>query len=249
MNIISKISSQYRKLLNYKILVDPNINRGNFNKAEIGYNVSLFKEEISRKYILSKEGDNLNFLDVGGGSGELEYLLGVEKGLSFNQKMYTENLAIFNKKYQYTNIELEINEKKNTIFGDICDPEYLQNKESYNDFFDVIYSNNAFEHFKKPWIAARNMVAMLKKNGLCIVVVPFSQRYHEVPGDYFRYTHTGLPLLFQEEGNMRVIVSGYDIVDRRVNWQGGGNHNDICPVDKFGAWRENWFVVCVLEKI
>lgn len=249
MSLVSRISSKYKKLFNFKILIDSNIDRGNFKKDEVGYDTNLFKEEISRKYILEKEGQNLNFLDVGGGSGDLEYLLGVEKGLNFNHEMYQNNLDIFKQKYHYTNIELEPNEKKNTIFGDICDAQYLDDKENYLDYFDVIYSNNALEHFKKPWVAARNMVRMLKKDGLCIIIVPFSQRYHEVPGDYFRYTHTGVPLLFQEDENMQLILSGYDLVDRRVNWQGGGLHNDICPVDKFGAWRENWFVVSVLQKM
>jgi len=47
---------------------------------------------------------------------------------------------------------------------------------------------------------------------------------------------------------VKVIESGYDIKGRRNNWQGSGLNNDIVPRDNFGAWRETWFTVCVLQK-
>lgn len=114
---------------------------------------------------------------------------------------------------------------------------------------DFIYSNNVFEHLKKPWVAAQNLTKLLKPHGIIITIVPFSQRYHEDPGDYFRYTHTGIFSLFEDFGSFELLKTGYDICGRRNNWQGGGFNNDIVPVDNFGAWRETWFTVSVMRKI
>ena len=100
-------------------------------------------------------------------------------------------------------------------------------------------------------------VPLWTKSSVLIVIVnaPFSWRYHEVPQDYFRYTHTGLIALLEVNGftDFEVLDSGYDIRDRRRNLNGLGYHlgsyqNDICPEDEFGAWREHWQAVLVYKK-
>ena len=112
-----------------------------------------------------------------------------------------------------------------------------------------MYSNNVFEHLRRPWTAARNAVWLLAPGGICITIAPFAIRYHESPVDYFRYTHSGLAALFEDAGPVRTLLSGYDISGRRNDWQGQGATHDVCPEDRFGAWRENWFVVTVVEKL
>jgi hypothetical protein len=115
------------------------------------------------------------------------------------------------------------------------------------DFFDVIYSNNVFEHLEKPWIAAENIDFLLKRR-VVITIAPFSLRYHAVPDDYFRYSHTAIYSLFSDYGNYDVVKTGYDINGRRNNWQGSGKVKDIVPLDNFGAWREAWNTFTVLQK-
>ena len=90
---------------------------------------------------------------------------------------------------------------------------------------------------------------MLKVNGACITIVPFSQRYHESPVDCFRYTHEGIRYLFENEMEIEIIAQGYDIDGRRNNWNGVGLNNDYVPEDNFGAWRETWFTVFIFKKI
>ena len=68
-----------------------------------------------------------------------------------------------------------------------------------------------------------------------ITVAPFSTRYHSVPDDYFRHTHTAIESLFSDYSDYEVLKTGYDIQGRRNNWQGDGTVNDIVPVDSFGA--------------
>jgi SAM-dependent methyltransferase len=213
---------------------------------------NLDKEEISRRYILNappagSSGRRLRFLDVGGRDGELTYLLGGTGPLAFDENVRARNKRKFDSLYDYFCVDL-IPAGTHVLHGDICDRAFL---DTYRDFvgsFDVIYSNNVFEHLARPWVAAEILLALLKPGGLCITIVPFSQRYHESPGDYFRYTHTGVPKLFEAAGPVRILEAGYDTRARRYDWQGSGEANDLVAVDRYGAWRETWMSVSVLEK-
>jgi len=222
---------------------------GNFRNDFVGYPTDLLKEELSRNYILGSPGTGLKFLDVGGKDGDLTYLLGIKNNLEFDAELYSRNKKQFQEKFEYFGMDLNPVEGKNLLRGDICSNRFLETHDAHLQNFDVIYSNNVFEHLKKPWIAAKNLTKMLKEGGLIITIVPFSQRYHEDPQDYFRYTHKGVISLFEEYGTYSVLESGYDIAGRRNNWQGGGEHNDIVPIDNFGAWRETWFTVNVMRKL
>lgn len=232
----------------FRIIVDRERQLGNFDRHAIGYEASLNKDELSRKYVLGMDGSDLRFLDVGARDGDLTYLLGMKGNLHFDSEMYARNKALFRSKFDYYGMDLKPGSGSNVLHGDICNPAYLDENRSYEGFFDVVYSNNVFEHLRQPFSAANNICRLLKVGGTVITVVPFSQRYHESPGDYFRYTHEGVSALFHEAGDFEVLESGYDILGRRNNWQGSGDHNDIVPVDKFGAWRETWFTVHIARK-
>jgi len=221
---------------------------GNFSRTDVGYDVTQVKEEVARQYILGRPGTGQKFLDVGARDGQLTYLLGINGNLEYVESEYRKNKAAFAEKYQYFGLDLQPSDDPSVLTGDICTTEFASNHPTFGGFFDVIYSNNVFEHLRRPWIAASNLMQMLKPNGICVTITPFSLRYHECPGDYFRYTAPGLISLFEDAGNIKVHVGGYDITGRRNNWQGGGEANDICPVDHFGAWRENWFTVVIIEK-
>jgi hypothetical protein len=81
-------------------------------------------------------------------------------------------------------------------------------------------------------------------------MAPFSWRYHPVPLDCFRYTHTGLAYLFERTGQVETRLSGYDISNRRKNAMGGkvANGLDIPPKDHLGGWREHWLTIYVGRK-
>lgn len=235
-----------------RLLLDSAIAVGKPGAARASYPVDLDKEALSRRYILDEmparfPGSKLRFLDVGGRDGELTYLLGGVGPLQSSAQVREINKRKFDALYDYYCVDL-IPAGANVLHGDICDSAFL---ETYRDFissFDVVYSNNVFEHLARPWIAAEVLLTLLKPGGICITVVPFSQRYHESPGDFFRYTHMGIPKLFEAVGPVKVLEAGYDIRARRYDWQGGGEANDLVPVDRYGAWRETWFSVSVLEK-
>lgn len=238
-----------KNFFDFRIIIDREKILGNFSESNVEYGFNFCKEQIARKYILEMPGEGLKFLDVGARDGKLDYLLGIKENLVFDQEEYNKNYSIFRKKYIYYGLDIELTDDKAIINGDICSVDFVNNHSDTFNYFDVIYSNNVFEHLKRPWVACKNLLEMLKIGGICITIAPFSLRYHESPVDYFRYTHTGIVALFEEYGKIRTLVSGYDLKGRRNNWQGGGFHKDICPVDHFGAWRENWFVITIIQKV
>jgi SAM-dependent methyltransferase len=254
MALLTKLIQGLRYLLGrltprFRVIVDRERKLGRFDEVVSGYRIDLKKEEVSRRYVFDREGLEMHFLDVGARDGELTYLLGIRGNLEFDNDFYRANHKRFQAKYNYFGMDLAPTSDKRVLSGDACDPGYVERHPEFRGKFDVIYSNNVFEHFDRPWIAASNLTQLLMPGGIIITVVPFSQRYHESPNDYFRYTHKGVEALFATAGEFEVLESGYDIMGRRINWQGSGEANDIVPVDNFGAWRETWFTVCVLRKI
>lgn len=240
-----------KKIKNLEFIISlGNLKLGNFQIKELAYDL-LNKEEEGRKFVLSNiknNGKKLQFLDVGGRDGSLKYLLGDKGNFSFDKTFYKNNKTKFDELYNYYGLDI-IPAGNNVLFGDICSHEFKNKYKEKEGFFDIIYSNNVFEHLTRPWVAAENINFMLKKGGTVITIAPFSIRYHSVPGDFFRYTHTAIESLFSDYSKYEVLKTGYDIKSRRNNWQGTGKMNDIVPIDNFGAWREAWFIFTALKKL
>jgi SAM-dependent methyltransferase len=103
--------------------------------------------------------------------------------------------------------------------------------------FDAIVSVDVFEHIREPWLAAPEIVRLLRPGGFTYHSTLFSWRYHPCPVDYWRYTPEALSFLFKD---LTVMSAEFDTVERRRNLIGKGQHR-ITP-DAFGGWRENWRV-------
>lgn len=169
---------------------------------------------------------NVSFLDVGGQEGGRgNKIVGRSKKLGVD----------------YVNMELDVKkETSKLIRGDICSCPQIPD-ESY----DIVFSHNVFEHLKTPWTAAEECIRINKKGGLNIHITPFSWHYHPLPVDCFRYTHTGLIMLFENSGKVKNLLTGYSMRNRRGNRLGGSSKYidgglDRVPVDEMGGWRENW---------
>ena len=225
-----------------RLILDRHRRLGDFTKTTVSYDTSIRKEEAAREIVLARQG---RFLDIGAGDGDLMYLLGIEANFETEPGMLDRNRAEFDRRYSYHALDLE--PRAGATAGDICSDNLLDELDDWAASFDVVYSNNVFEHLRRPWVAARNVVGLLKPGGIAITVTQFAIRYHAVPHDYFRYSHEGIAALFEDAG-AKVIRCGYDLTGRRNNWQGRGTADDIVPVDEFGAWRENWFVFCAAER-
>lgn len=64
--------------------------------------------------------------------------------------------------------------------------------------FDCVITVDMLEHDDNPFQTAKEMMRVLKKGGYAIVMAPFVHRIHEHPNDYFRYTPSGLKILFKD---------------------------------------------------
>jgi len=64
--------------------------------------------------------------------------------------------------------------------------------------FDCVMTIDMLEHDDDPFQTAKEMMRVLKKEGYAIVIAPFYFPVHNYPDDYFRYTTSGLKLLFKD---------------------------------------------------
>ena len=139
-------------------------------------------------------------------SGNKEVLKTIDVGSSgqsvFENNIF-ENLNLENHILEYESKHID-NVRKNIIEGDICNcPEIESNS------FDIVYCWNVLEHVANPFSAAENLVRILKKGGIIVINTPFSWIYHEIPIDYWRFTHSGLRYLLTKDDFTEIIDFGY----------------------------------------
>lgn len=75
--------------------------------------------------------------------------------------------------------------------------------------FDFVYTKDTFEHILDPWNTTDNILNLLNENGIFIFMAPFSWLYHPMPYDTYRYSHTAVRYLFERNGGLIHLVSGY----------------------------------------
>ena len=134
---------------------------------------------------------------------------------------------------KYTNMDIE-NTGEDVIIGDIT------NCKNINDnTYDIIISSDVFEHINKPWDAAKEIIRILKPNGLSLHSTLFAWRFHPCPNDYYRFTHEGMKVLFD---GLQHLESYLDDTERRRDIIKDCKSNIPNTKDFLGGWRENWRV-------
>jgi SAM-dependent methyltransferase len=135
--------------------------------------------------------------------------------------------------FEYVCLDLEEPNPANSVIqGDITNCPQLESGS-----FDAVISVDVFEHIKEPWLAAPEIVRLLRPGGFTYHSTLFSWRYHPCPVDFWRFTPEAMMFLFKD---LRVMRADFDTVERRRNLIGKGKHR-IEP-DAWGGWRENWRV-------
>jgi SAM-dependent methyltransferase len=74
--------------------------------------------------------------------------------------------------------------------------------------FAVIYSESVLEHLAMPWVAAVEMLRVLKPGGVLGHAVPWVWPTHSQPNDFFRLSMEGLQTLFSPGIGCSTIRSG-----------------------------------------
>ncbi|MFD1703113.1 class I SAM-dependent methyltransferase [Methylopila henanensis] len=187
-----------------------------------------------------------NFFDLGGRDGQLKILLGSVQG-EYDRVRHAKAKEQFASRFNYFGCDIKPT-GPNVVAGDLCAEDYVDNNRQFESFFDVVYSNNTFEHLYRPWITVKHIARMLKPDGLVVLVAPFAQRYHKSPDDFFRYSHTSFAKMFSTETDMKfeTVITGYDTFQRRMNVF--GRRFDALVEDDFGGWRETWYACTVLKR-
>lgn len=67
-----------------------------------------------------------------------------------------------------------------------------------NDSVDVVWASSVFEHLHSPWIAAKEILRVLKPGGLFFIQTHLCFPEHGYPNDYFRFTRMALDHLFKD---------------------------------------------------
>lgn len=100
-------------------------------------------------------------------------------------------LEISGSKWEY----LKVNSYEELHFPkfDIC-------SEKTNKQYDLIISEQVFEHLLYPYRAGKNIFEMLKPGGYFLVTTPFLLRIHECPTDCSRWTPMGMKYFLNECG-------------------------------------------------
>lgn len=139
--------------------------------------------------------------------------------------------------FSYAALDLE--ERDGGLVGDITDCPHIPDGS-----FDLIFSNDVFEHINRPWKAAGEITRLLRPGGVVITSTLFSWRYHPCPIDYWRYTPDCLEFLFED---LETIEADWDLTERRRDIDGKGRAGAL-ERDALGGWRENWRVYHVGRK-
>jgi SAM-dependent methyltransferase len=77
----------------------------------------------------------------------------------------------------------------------VADLHFLSKSFEPNSF-DAIFCCSVFEHLHSPWIAAREILTVLKPGGVAFIQTHQSFPIHGYPNDYYRFSKEALIHLF-----------------------------------------------------
>jgi SAM-dependent methyltransferase len=125
---------------------------------------------------------------------------------------YTREAQITQKKlfgqsnWVYKGLDIENGENVDIIVRDPYDW-----KEIESNSFDVVISNQTFEHIPFFWITTFEIGRVLKEGGLACIIAPSSGGEHRFPLDTFRYYPDGFSSLCDYLGFIKIEIYRQDI--------------------------------------
>lgn len=75
--------------------------------------------------------------------------------------------------------------------------------------FDAIVLMNVLEHIQQPGHLIKILARLLRPDGLLIIAVPFLLKLHQLPYDFYRYSHYELENIGRDAGLEVLSVEGY----------------------------------------
>jgi len=102
------------------------------------------------------------------------------------------------------------------------------------DAFHAFAACSVWEHLERPWIAAREVIRVLKPGGIFFVQTHQTFPIHGYPHDFFRFSDAALKLIFEDAGAIGVI-SAYEFPARIVS-------------ERCGEQKPAWLNVCAFGR-
>lgn len=75
------------------------------------------------------------------------------------------------------------------------DSEFIKNHQEH---FSTMICMEVLTHVRNPFVAASNMISMMKKNGTAILSECYVRKISKMPADLWRFTYDGTKELFRE---------------------------------------------------
>ncbi len=115
---------------------------------------------------------------------------------------------------EFTGADFEAGENVDVV-ADIC-AEFDALRPALGEArWGFVICSHVLEHTRKPWLAAANIVRLLRPGAHAFIAVPWVQAYHGFPRDYWRFSFHGLVELFPELDVLDMYYSasgtGYDV--------------------------------------
>lgn len=102
------------------------------------------------------------------------------------------------------------------IVADLQDATALRGLGWACNMFPHVDCTSVLEHATKPWDLARNLEDLTQVGGSLFIQVPWMWRFHGYPGDYWRFTPSGIRLLFPHvDFTVQFLVSNGVRVDKK----------------------------------
>ena len=73
--------------------------------------------------------------------------------------------------------------------------------------FDTILCTEVLEHIPEPVVFLTRVINLLAPDGMLVMTVPFSARWHFISADYYRYTSLGLSSLLKQAGFSQIRIT------------------------------------------
>jgi SAM-dependent methyltransferase len=183
------------------------------------------------KYLSKYENEPLSILDIG----------------SQSVASQVNHRFLFDKpKWVYKGLDIESGENVDVVVKDPYDWAEVE-----TDSFDVVISNQAFEHIPYFWVTAFEIGRVLRDGGIACIIAPSSGGEHRYPLDTYRYYPDGFSAICDYIGFKKLEVYRQD-VDLQYP-DGSDPLKDSClvmqkPLFNDGE-RENFIVKNKLHKL
>ena len=84
------------------------------------------------------------------------------------------------------------------VVADLCAESFGTEHPSLAGKFGLVFCSALLEHVRNPFVAAKNMSALLRSGGHLYYVGPWVAGYHPYPNDYWRISFEGVKALFPD---------------------------------------------------